>query len=38
LWEDKGGLGTYAVPSPDGRHVAMQGFTEDANIWMMENF
>jgi Tol biopolymer transport system component len=38
LWEDKGGLGTYAVPSPDGRHVAMQGFTEDGNLWMMENF
>jgi eukaryotic-like serine/threonine-protein kinase len=38
LWETKGGVGTYAVPSPDGRHVAMQGFTKDANLWMMENF
>jgi len=38
LWEDKGGVSTYAVPSPDGRHLAMQGFTEDANLWMMENF
>jgi eukaryotic-like serine/threonine-protein kinase len=38
LWENKGGIGTYAVPSPDGRHLAMQGFSEDGNMWMMENF
>jgi eukaryotic-like serine/threonine-protein kinase len=38
LWENKGGIETYAVPSPDGRHLAMQGFTEDGNMWMMENF
>ncbi len=38
LWENKGGIGTYAVPSPDGRHLALQGFTEDGNMWMMENF
>jgi eukaryotic-like serine/threonine-protein kinase len=38
LWQNKGGVATYAVPSPDGRHVAMQGFTEDSNLWMMENF
>jgi len=38
LWENKGGIGTYAVPSPDGRRLALQGFTEDANMWMMENF
>jgi eukaryotic-like serine/threonine-protein kinase len=38
LWENKGGIETYAVPSPDGRHLAMQGFAEDGNMWMMENF
>jgi eukaryotic-like serine/threonine-protein kinase len=38
LWENKGGAGTYAVPSPDGRHLAMQGFTMEGNLWMMENF
>ena len=38
LWEQTGGAGTYAVPSPDGRHLAMLGWTVDNNIWMMENF
>ncbi len=27
LWEQSGGFGTYAVPSPDGRHLAMRGGT-----------
>jgi eukaryotic-like serine/threonine-protein kinase len=39
LWEDAGGSGeTLAVPSPDGRHVAMQGWTTSGNLWMLENF
>jgi Tol biopolymer transport system component len=38
LWEVKGGAGTYAVPSPDGRHLAMQRMTVDGNLWMMESF
>jgi Tol biopolymer transport system component len=38
LWEHTGGLRTYGVPSPIGRHLAMQGWTGDSNIWMMENF
>jgi Tol biopolymer transport system component len=38
LWENKGGVDTYTVPSPDGRHLALQGFTDDGNLWMMENF
>ena len=38
LWEHTGGVGTYAVPSPVGRHLAMIGWTLDSNIWMMENF
>lgn len=38
LWEQTGGVGTYGVPSPDGRHLAMMGWTVDNNIWMMENF
>jgi hypothetical protein len=28
----------WAVPSPDGKHVAMPHFLENANVWMMENF
>jgi hypothetical protein len=28
----------WAVPSPDGRHVAIYSWTLSANMWMMENF
>jgi hypothetical protein len=38
LWNPEGGRGTYAVPSPDGRHLAILGWTVNSNIWMMENF
>jgi hypothetical protein len=38
LWKEEGGLGTCAVPSPDGRHLAISSWTLDSNIWMMENF
>ena len=37
LWESSGGS-TYGVPSPDGRHLAVFGWTVDNNMWMMENF
>ena len=37
LWEQKGGV-TWGVPSPDGRHVAMPGNTENSNVWMIEDF
>ena len=38
LWNQEGGSGTYAIPSPDGRHLAIKSWTLDSNIWMMENF
>ena len=38
LWEFTGGGGPYGVPSPDGRHLAMFGWTNNSNMWMMENF
>jgi hypothetical protein len=39
LWENLGGSGeTLAVSSPDGRHLAFNGWTTDGNLWMMENF
>jgi Tol biopolymer transport system component len=38
LWEHAGSVGTYGVPSPDGRHLAMQRWIVDGNMWMMENF
>jgi len=38
MWEQRGGLSTAAVPSPDGRHLAMLGWTLSSNAWMMQNF
>jgi Tol biopolymer transport system component len=39
LWENSGGSGeTEARPSPDGRHLAFNGWTTSGNIWLMENF
>ena len=39
LWEDTGGSAeTLASPSPDGRHLAFDGWTTSGNMWMMENF
>ena len=38
LWEQKGSLATWGVPSRDGHHLAMQGWTVDSDVWMLENF
>ena len=38
LWQQHGGKATWGRPSPDGRHLAMLGWTVDGNLWMMENF
>ena len=38
VWEQKGGVETGGVPSPDGRHLAILGFTVDSNVWVLENF
>ena len=38
LWELRGGIITWGVPSPDGRHLAMPGNTQNSNIWTIENF
>ena len=38
VWEQRGGLSTAAIPSPDGRHLAMLGWTLSSNAWMMQNF
>jgi serine/threonine protein kinase len=38
LWKNDGGNWTPALPSPDGRHLAIQGWTVDGNMWMIENF
>jgi serine/threonine protein kinase len=38
LWENRGGGGMSARPSPDGRHLAIASWSTNNNFWMMENF
>ena len=38
LWEHRGAVTVYVVPSPDGRRIAMFGQVLNQNMWMMENF
>jgi len=39
LWENTGATGeTLASPSPDGRHLAFNGWTTNGNMWMLENY
>ncbi len=38
LWEQPGGIDTWGVPSPDGRHIAMRAWNVESNLWLMENF
>ena len=39
LWHQRLNLpGTKGIPSPDGRHLAVAGWTTDSNVWMIENF
>ena len=28
----------WAIPSPDGRYLALNAFTGENNVWMVENF
>ncbi len=39
VWEGANATqGTLALPSPDGRHLAIQTMMDNNNMWMMENF
>jgi len=38
LWQHLGGVDTWGVPSPDGRHIAMRAWNVESNLWLMENF
>jgi len=39
LWQQQGGFPAFiGRPSPDGRHLAFNGYSTNSNIWMMENF
>ena len=28
----------WGIVSPDGRHIAINVFTQSSNVWMLENF
>jgi len=38
IWQHPQSDGTWGIPSPDGRHLAMLGTSSDANVWMVDNF
>lgn len=37
LWEQPGTMQMWAIPSPDGKRVAILGATRDSNVWMLDN-
>jgi hypothetical protein len=37
LWSPRG-TPVSAIPSPDGTHLAIAGWTRQSNAWMMTNF
>jgi serine/threonine protein kinase len=38
LWSEKEAYAFRAVPSPDGRHLAILRRTKNNNVWLLENF
>jgi eukaryotic-like serine/threonine-protein kinase len=38
IWQNRGGTWTTGIPSPDGKHLPIQGSTMNQNMWMMEYF
>jgi DNA-binding winged helix-turn-helix (wHTH) protein/Tol biopolymer transport system component len=38
VWKNVGGAESKGMPSPDGRHLAIQTWTTSSNMWMIENF
>jgi Tol biopolymer transport system component/tRNA A-37 threonylcarbamoyl transferase component Bud32 len=38
LWSQAGSSSVWGVPSPDGKYLAMMVFTDDSNVYMVENF
>lgn len=38
LWENRGGDWAPGLPSPDGRHMAIESSDNSSNVWMIENF
>ena len=40
LWQQwlPGRYSIWSIPSPDGHHLTLLGYTSDNNVWMLENF
>ena len=38
LWEPKGPYTAWALPSPDGRYVALPFIGLESNVWMLEDY
>jgi serine/threonine protein kinase len=38
LWRQAGTRTLWAVPAPQGRHLAVYGATRDSNVWLLEDF
>jgi len=38
LWQQKGSPDAWAIPSPDGRYLAIMGMTQTSDAWILENF
>jgi hypothetical protein len=38
VWENRGSFDTSAMPSPDGKFLAIQSWSVRSNVWMLENF
>jgi WD40 repeat protein len=38
LWVREGSPGTFALASPDGRHLAMMAWDVSSNLWMRDTF
>ena len=38
IWHQPQPEQTWGVPSPDGRHLAMYGVSQESNVWLIDNF
>ena len=38
IWHQPQPQQTWGVPSPDGRHLAMFGVSQESNVWVIDNF
>ena len=38
LWNNRGSVRTWGVPSPDGKWITLLGATQESNVWVLEGF